>query len=261
MHAAALHFRAMDLTQVAHELHRASRAAKPIPQFNQRRQLTLAEAYEVQRLLVNHRIAEGHALIGLKMGFTSVAKMQQMGVNDLIFGRLTADMLLADGDAVELHNFIHPRAEPEVCFRIARRIDRELSERELPAFVDAVACAIEVIDSRYENFKFSLEDVVADNCSSAAFAVGPWLAPRTFEPEESIELRLGQKVIRGTTADILGNPWKALQAATRLAALYREPIEAGYIVLAGAATSAEFLAGERAVSAVLGEAVVELVMV
>lgn len=146
--------------------------------------------------------------------------------------------------------YIHPRAEPEICFRIAKDITTEVALEDLEPYVDGIAAAIEVIDSRFENFKFSLEDVVADNCSSSALVVGAWHQPKRAISNLSMTLRFdGVEVERGSSADILGDPWKSLQAATRLAAKYGEPIRAGHLVMAGAATAAVFLKPGTHVSA------------
>jgi 2-keto-4-pentenoate hydratase len=202
----------------------------------------LDQAYEIQRLNIEERKRRGFPLVGLKMGFTSEAKMKQMGVNDLIWGRLTQDMVLGSGDSLALENFIHPRVEIEVAFRIAKTIDRELQPEECMDYVDGVCAALEVIDSRYENFKFSLEDVVADNCSSAAYVLGDWMT--VSENLNGLNMALfadGELLEQGSSDDILGNPWKSLAAATRLAVKYKETLEPGMVVLAGAATAAHFL--------------------
>ena len=105
-----------------------------------------------------------------------------------------------------------------------------------------------MIDSRYRNFKFSLSDVVADNCSSSAYAVAGWQKPTRDIDHLAMAMWFDdEKVAEGSSADILGDPWKSLQAATRLASAYNEPLKAGYIVLAGAATAATLLQPSRTV--------------
>ena len=143
---------------------------------------------------------------------------------------------------MDLRKFIHPRVEPEIAFRISEDLDREVPLDELKDVCDGIASALEVIDSRYENFKFSLEDVVADNCSSAGFVIGNWKSNNVVLDDLQMELVInGESRHSGSSSAILGNPWKSLQAATRLAVQYNEPIKKGHIILAGAATAAEFL--------------------
>lgn len=232
----------MKKSDAAELLDNAAKRAIAVAQLSEKSTFTIDEAYEIQRMSINRRLARGEKLVGLKMGFTSVAKMEQMGVHDMIWGRLTDAMWLNNGGELPLQSFIHPRAEPEICFRIYRNIDRELSIEECFDVVDGMAAAIEIIDSRYKNFKFSLSDVIADNCSSAAFIVGDWIKPSPNIDNLPITMSFsGETVASGNSRDILGNPWLSLQAATRLAFQYRQPIHAGSIILAGAATNAEFL--------------------
>lgn len=231
-----------NIAEIAQSLHQAAQQAKPIAQISIEQSLTLDQAYEVQKELIQLRINEGETLIGLKMGFTSEAKMQQMGVHDLIWGRLTSSMLIPNNNTTARNMYIHPRVEPEICFRMSKDIHGELSETEVIEYVDAVAAAIEIIDSRYQNFKFSLEDVVADNCSSIGFVVGDWMPVQQSLNNLNMQLRIDDKVVaEGSSNDIMNNPWKSLAAATRLAAKYGEPIKKGMFIMAGAATNAEFI--------------------
>ena len=232
----------MNLLEAAKKLDRAAESAQPIEQLTKTSRFSLDEAYEIQRLAIKERLDRGEKMIGLKMGFTSEAKMQQMGVHDMIWGRLTDSMLIDNGDSTELAKYIHPRAEPEICFRIAKDIEGEVALEDLDEYVDGIASAIEIIDSRFENFKFSLEDVVADNCSSIGLAIGEWQTPsRNIDNLRMTQSFNNEVVAEGSSADILGDPWKSLQAATRLAAKYNEPIKAGHVIMAGAATAAVFL--------------------
>ena len=108
--------------------------------------------------------------------------------------------------------------------------------------MEAVAPAIEVIDSRYENFKFSASDVVADNSSSSSFVLGPWNAPDVALSNLGMVLEFnGQPVQIGSSAAILGHPGRSLAAASRLVAEAGGELQAGWIILAGGATAAEAL--------------------
>ena len=232
----------MGLEVLAATLDQAVLDARATAQIADTHGISLDEAYEVQRLTIGRCLERGEKLVGLKMGFTSVAKMEQMGVHDMIWGRLTDRMEIPAGGNMELSKFIHPRVEPEIAFRISEDLDQEVPLEELKSVCDGVAPALEVIDSRYENFKFSLEDVVADNCSSSGFVIGNWKSANVSIDALNMELIInGESKHMGSSAAILGDPWKSLQAATRLAVQYKEPIKKGHIILAGAATAAEFL--------------------
>jgi 2-oxo-3-hexenedioate decarboxylase len=194
----------------------------------------LDTAYGIQRELVERRIARGERLVGCKLGFTSKAKMAQMGVSEIIVGRLTDAMQVDDAAGVALSRFIHPRIEPEIAFRLGR----DVAADGIADCVDAVAPALEIIDSRYRDFRFSLPDVIADNTSAAAFVVGEWQPVRDVADLPVRMLVDGIEVEAGSTAAILGHPMYALEQLVELAAKYGIGLHANDIILAGAATAA-----------------------
>jgi len=165
-----------DKNHIAEILDTAAIEAKPTNQISASQVISIKDAYEIQKLSIQRRINRAEDLMGYKLGFTSKAKMEQMGVHSVIWGRLTSSMELKTGQEMNLSEFIHPRVEPEIAFLISKDISSELSMDEIKDHVDQVAGALEIIDSRYENFKFSLEDVIADNCSSSAYKIGKWHA-------------------------------------------------------------------------------------
>ena len=202
----------------------------------------LADAYRIQRASIQRRVARGDGILGIKLGFTSRAKMVQMGVDSLIWGWLTDTMLEEEGGTVRLERYIHPRVEPEVCFLTRRTIDGPITALEAADYLEAVAPALEIIDSRYQNFKFTLEDVVADNCSSAGLVVGPW--SRRFDGLGNAGVAVafdGRPVLTGSTAAILGHPLRSLVQASRLLGACGGSLPAGSLVMAGAATAAQAL--------------------
>jgi 2-oxo-3-hexenedioate decarboxylase len=214
---------------------------------------TLAQAYEIQRASIARRHARGERPKGIKLGFTSRAKMVQMGVDSLIWGLLTDAMLEEDGGVVDLSRYIHPRVEPEVCFVTRRAIDAPLTSLEAADYLEAVAPAMEIIDSRYRNFKFSLEGVVADNCSSAGLVVGPW--SRDFSGLANAGVRVqfdGRDRLVGSTAAILGNPLRSVVQASRLLHAAQMSLPAGSLIMAGGATAAEALAPGQYVQCQIG---------
>ncbi|OPC80310.1 4-oxalocrotonate decarboxylase [Embleya scabrispora] len=199
-----------------------------------------ATAYRVQRAVIERRIARGEATIGVKMGFTSRAKMIQMGVDDVIWGLLTDAMLIEEGGVLDTAGLIQPRIEPEIAFLIGRPLSGEVTPAEAVRAVAGVAVAYEVLDSRYADFAFTLPDVIADNASAAGFGVGPWQDPGAVDPANLgllVEID-GRPVATGSSAAILGNPLRSLIAAARLAAGAGLELRPGWIVLAGAATAA-----------------------
>ncbi|WP_064576208.1 2-keto-4-pentenoate hydratase [Cupriavidus gilardii] len=220
----------------------AARYAREIPQFDTDSKLSLRDAYEIQRASIARRLERGERRVGLKMGFTSRAKMVQMGLSDVIWGRLTDAMQLEEGANVERSRFVHPRVEPELAFLLKKPLAGNVTGAEALAAVEAIAPALEVIDSRYRDFKFTLPEVIADNASSSGFVVGGWHSPSTDFSNLGLVMSIdGRAVQIGSTAALLGDPLRSLVAAARVSAAAGEPLQAGWIVLAGGATPAEWI--------------------
>ncbi|MEO0897524.1 MAG: fumarylacetoacetate hydrolase family protein [Bacteroidota bacterium] len=244
----------MKLKELALKLDDAALHAKPIAQLSSQHPFSLDDAYAIQKLSLQRRYDRGEKRVGIKLGFTSKAKMTQMGVHDMIWGRLTDQMLIEAGGILPMDQYIHPRVEPEIAFLLKKPLDQSLTLGNAAEYVSGLSLAIEVIDSRYENFRFSLEDVVADNCSSTAFMVGNWLDVVTPIQDKAVVLRMdGEIAQEGNTQAILGNPWESLLAAGRLCLQYGEELTEGDIVLAGAATAASYVkAGQEVEVAIEG---------
>ncbi len=228
-----------DIAGIAEKLGAAADTATAIPQLAAETGLDVDAAYAVQTALVKRRLDRGERLVGLKMGLTSKAKMAQVGVDEVIWGRLTDVMRVPDGGAVDVGDFIHPRVEPEVAFLLDRLPDPGEPVGSFTRAVRAVAPAIELIDSRYANFTFSLPDVVADNTSAAAFVVGPWAPVPDGLDNLGVLLEIDGRVAQvGSTAAILGDPRRALDEGLRLAGRHGVRLRKGWVFLAGAATAA-----------------------
>jgi 2-oxo-3-hexenedioate decarboxylase len=216
--------------------------AHEVEQFDKDGKLSMTDAYAIQAASIGRRIARGEQRIGVKMGFTSRAKMLQMGLADVIWGRLTNAMRVAEGGSVRHSRYVHPRVEPEIAFLLKKPLAGNVSNAEALAAVEAIAPALEIIDSRYKDFRFSLPEVVADNASSSGFVVGDWADPKIDFSNLGLTLNINGRVAQvGSTAALLGHPIRSLVAAARLSAEAGEPLEAGAIVMAGGATSADWI--------------------
>lgn len=239
------------LEKVAEIVDEAARTATSIPQLSESgHELSLEDAYEVQKLSIGRRLSRGEKMVGVKMGFTSRAKQIQMGLSDLIWGRLTDAMRVEDGGEIDLSDYVHPRAEPELVFLLKKPLAGIVTVIEAMAAVEAVAPAIEIIDSRYQNFKFNLPDVVADNSSSSSFVTGAWQKPDTDFSNLGIALEFnGAPVQIGSSAAILNHPARALTAASRVAGEAGMTLEPGWVVMAGGATAAHALTAGDSVRA------------
>ncbi|MDL4821421.1 2-keto-4-pentenoate hydratase [Actinomadura opuntiae] len=223
----------VDVHALAATLDDAVRDVRAIPKLSDAAPLDVPTAYAVQREMVEHRIRRGERFSGVKMGFTSRAKMVQMGVDDVIWGLLTDGMQA--GESADLSNLIHPRIEPEIVYLIGREVR---SVAEVESAVAGVAVGFEILDSRYEDFKFTLPDVIADNASAALYGFGAWHEPRDLSNVGLLMEIDGRPVQTGSSAAILGDPARSLRAAARLALGAGMALEPGWVVLAGAATAA-----------------------
>ena len=231
-----------DIAKLARTVDTAAHKARSIKQLSENTKYSLEDAYAVQAASIKRRLDRGEKRNGMKMGFTSRAKMVQMGLNDMIWGRLTDKMMVEDGDTISLKNYVHPRVEPEIAFLLKRPLPYPCTAAEALSAVDGVAAAMEIIDSRYRNFKFSLEDVVADNASSSSFVIGPWCRPDSNLDNLGMVMEFnGRPVQIGSSAAILGHPVRSLVSAARLTTEAGERLESGWIVMAGGATAAEAL--------------------
>lgn len=228
---------ASSLGRLARILDDAARKATPVPMISLGHEdLTESDGYAIQRMSMRRRQARGEKVIGMKMGLTSRAKMVQVGVHAPIYGTLTDAMLVPDGGVVHMGLHCHPRVEPEVCFRLGAALSGAVGVEEALAACDGVCAALEVIDSRYENFKFTLPDVVADNASSARFILGPWRDPATDVSDLRMTMTAGEQVQEGSSRAILDHPLNSLCALVARVAL-----EPGWVVMCGASTAAVHL--------------------
>lgn len=207
--------------------------------------LSTDDAYAIQAALLELRLARGEVLVGAKLGLTSRAKQEQMGVTEPVYGWLTDRTILATDD-VPLDQLIHPRVEPEIVFTLAEDLSGpDVTAADVLHASGEVLGGIEVIDSRYEAFKFTLADVIADNTSGARVR----LASSGMAPGSADLTTLGcsfdlDGVVTGTAtgAALLGDPAGCVALLVRHLDRYGRKLEAGWTVLAGALTDARPLA-------------------
>lgn len=206
--------------------------------------------YAVQDLDRSRRLLAGEHLVGAKLGLTSAAKQQRMGVDRPIVGFLGDTMVLsAERVADALARWSQPRIEPEIAFVTAQPLSRSLSEDEISAAISTVQVAAEIIDSRWSGYRFRLPDVLADNTSAAGLLLGGDPIPLADAGDLS-SLRCevvvdGETVHEATGAAILGHPLRAVQLLSEHLERRGETLPAGSLVLAGALTDAVPLAVGR----------------
>lgn len=224
--------------QLADELWEADRSAKPVPPLTDRYpDLVIEDAYAIQTINIDRRIAAGEVAIGRKVGLTSAPMQQLLGVDEPDFGVLTDAMFVEDGDPIDLDRLLQPRIEAEPAFVM----DRDLAGPGVTTAVALTAIAgvlpsVEIVDSRVADWKIKLVDTVADNASSGLLVVGGRMLPvndldlRTLGVVVS---RHGEVVDTGACAAALGNPARCVAwLANKLGSL-GGGLKAGDIVLPG----------------------------
>ncbi|QIL78776.1 2-oxo-3-hexenedioate decarboxylase [Diaphorobacter sp. HDW4A] len=200
------------------------------------------DAYAIQDSIRARKLARGARIIGYKAGLTSHAKMKQMGVESPVFGFLADYFSVPEGSTVQVSELIHPKIEPEIAFVMKRALKGPgCNIADVLAATDFVLPGIEVIDSRYRDFKFDLKSVVADNTSAARFVVGG-----QAQRPESVDLRTvgivleknGQPAALGAGAAVLGHPASAIAMLANHLGKRGEEIPAGALILSGGITEA-----------------------
>ena len=205
-------------------------------------ELTIEEGYIVQEELVRQKLEEGHTIVGPKMGITSEAKMKQMNVDNPIYGYVFDYMVVEEGEPVSVSDYIHPKIEPEIGFVLNKDLEGpNVTALDVLLATEYVFPAVEIIDSRYENFNFTLPDVVADNTSAAGAIFGTFLR----KPEE-LELDVvgvtvsinGEIQALGAGAAVLGHPANSVARLANMLSEKGEKVKAGQPILTGGATAA-----------------------
>jgi len=227
------------IAQVAARLRAAQESGTPIaPVRDELAPGGVDAAYAVQDANTRHALAQGRRLVGRKIGLTSKAVQEQLGVHSPDFGMLFDDMSLRDGAVVDAGKVLQPKVEAEVAFVMNRGLDdADLELRDLVAAVEYVLPAIEIVGSRIRDWDIGLLDTIADNASSGLFVLGA--SPRTLDGLDLVSCAMqmqrdGEQVSSGTGAACLGNPLNAALWLARTMARVGRPLQAGDVVMSGA---------------------------
>jgi len=207
--------------------------------------LTIEDAYDIQRQLIELKEADGHKIVGPKMGLTSEAKLKQMNVENPIYGYVFDYMVLSHGETLHMDELIHPKAEPEIGFILKHDLEGPgITTVQVLEATEWVFPAIEIIDSRYENFNFTLPDVIADNTSASRVIFGSDIKkPSELELDlAGVTLSFNGKVESlGAGAAVLGHPAYAIARLANMLAERGEKVKSGQPILSGAITQAMLL--------------------
>jgi 2-oxo-3-hexenedioate decarboxylase len=234
---------AKTIAVLADYLETAELEARAVPQISLRHpELAEADGYAIQHEIRQRKEARGTRIVGIKAGLTSRAKMKQVGVDQPSYGFLADYFAVNDGAEIETRQLIHPRVEPEIAFVLKKPLRGPGCHMgAVLAATDFVLPALEIIDSRYENFKFDFASVIADNSSSSRFVLGG-----RCRPVEDLDLRtIGLVMSRngapfsfGAGAAVLGHPAAAVAMVVNLLARRDEGLPEGSLVMTGGVTEA-----------------------
>ncbi len=215
--------------------------------------MTIEDGYVVQDELRRRMLARGGQLAGFKAGLTSKAKMRQMGVDVPSVGFLASHTRRPDGARIEVAGLIHPRVEAEIAFVMKDTLRGPGCDRErVIVATDFVLPAVEVIDSRFEKFRFDLPSVIADNTSAALYVTGEWVSdPRKLDLEALgvVLEKNGEIVALGASAAVLGHPAEAVAMIVNHLAARGEALEVGSFVMSGGITEAIAVAASDSITA------------
>ncbi|MEQ8348605.1 MAG: fumarylacetoacetate hydrolase family protein [Sneathiellaceae bacterium] len=245
-----------DILALAEQLDDAARLGRAVPQLSARHNLTLDDAQAIQHGVVARRLARGERPAGLKLGPASPAGLRALGLDAPIGGRLTSAMAVPDGGEIDPAGFIDLRVEVEIAFLLRRDLppgDIAAGARDA---VEAVAPALELADSRYPGYRFTLADLVADNCCAAGYVLGAWQDPAALAGRglslDNLGMTLcldGRLVQTASTGAIMGDPWRMAAHGLRHAAATGQDLSGGQILLSGAPAPPLPVAGAVHVSA------------
>jgi 2-keto-4-pentenoate hydratase len=221
----------------------AEQQRAPIPPLIDRYEgLDVIDAYEIQLLNIARRREQGVSVVGHKVGLSSRAMQEMMGVDEPDYGHLLSDMVLFERQPVDTGKYCYPRVEVEVGFVLREALPGEgCTEADVLAATEAIVPSIELIDSRIEDWKISLVDTIADNASSASLLLGTGRAtPDELDPADvdAVLYRNDEVVAKGNSSAVLGDPATAVAWLARKVAAFGVTLEPGHVILPGSCTQA-----------------------
>ncbi|MEV4317119.1 2-keto-4-pentenoate hydratase [Actinocrispum sp. NPDC049592] len=244
----------VDIAAAAAGLLRAYQTGEPVeplaPRFDG---LDIDGAYAIQLAQVEQWLADGAVLKGHKVGLTSAAMQQQLGVDRPDFGHLTDRMFHPEGQAIDIAGFLQPRVEPEIAFVLGKPLAGPgVTVADVASAVEWVMPSLEIIDSRVRDWKISIVDTVADNASSGGVVLGGSVR-RLSEVDVrllgGVLYRNGELVGTGAGGAVLGNPLNAVAWLANVLGERGAKLDAGHVVLPGSITAAVPVASGDVVTA------------
>ena len=250
--------------ELAADLAQAERSREPIvPLTAAYPDIDIVDAYEIQLINIRQRVAEGARVLGHKVGLSSKAMQQMMGVDEPDYGHLLDEMQVFEHTPVHTGRYLYPRVEVEVGFILADDLPgADCTEDDVLAATEALVPSIELIDTRITDWKIKLCDTIADNASSAGFVLGEArVSPADVDVQmiEAVLTRNGDLVAEGRSDAVLGNPVTAVAWLARKVESFGVRLKKGDIVLPGSCTRAiDVRAGDEFVADFAGLGAVRL---
>jgi len=199
---------------------------------------TIDLAYEIQQINIKERIDKGAKMVGHKIGLTSEAVQQQLGVDQPDFGILLDDMEVQENQMLSFAELMQPKVEAEIAFVMAADLNKEnLTEADIEKAIDFAQASIEIVGSRIENWNIKITDTVADNASASHFIVGSKKVPLDQFDLLNCKMELyknGELASEGIGANCLGSPIKSTLWLAQKMQSMGQPIKKGDVVLTGA---------------------------
>lgn len=234
---------------------------RPVSPVTERHpEMDVADAYAIQQVNLARRLAAGRTLIGHKIGLTSAAMQTLLGVDEPDFGYLLDDMDVSRHDPISMERLLQPRVEAEVAFvmgsDVAPESEDEITIEAVRAAVEAALPALEIVDSRIDQWDITFTDTVADNASSGLYVVGSEGRPLSEVEPVDVVMSLtvnGEVRSSGTGAACLGDPLEALRWLAVQCHRFGDPLRAGQVVLSGAlGPFVPFAAGDEVEASISG---------
>ncbi|NEW38709.1 2-keto-4-pentenoate hydratase [Nocardia cyriacigeorgica] len=230
-------------TELADELERAERDRVAIdPLVARHPDIDVVDAYEIQLINIRRRLDSGARVVGHKVGLSSKAMQEMMGVDEPDYGHLLAEMEVYEDVPVEADRYLFPRVEVEVGFVLGADLPgADCTEEDVLAATVAYAPSIELIDSRIKDWNIGLADTISDNASSAGFVLGKErVAPKDIDIKsiDAVLTRNGEVIAEGRSDAVLGDPVIAVAWLARKVASFGVRLKAGDVVLPGSCTRA-----------------------
>lgn len=200
---------------------------------------SLTDSYAIQQMVIADLLARGAVVVGHKIGFTSEAMRVMYGVDEPDFGKLLDTMAVPDGGTILTAGLVDPRVEPEITFRLGRRLQGPgVTVADVLGATDEVLASLEVIDSRVGSERCKGIDSVADNAGAGRFVLAASGTPPTDLDFErlAVDFRAGDEHYTGTGADVMDHPAAAVAWLANALADLDEALEPGALVMSGAIT-------------------------